>query len=134
MSAVRVAVASRDGKNINEPFGRARKFYIYEVGEKIALREVREVEQENDHESKINLVQDCEILIASRIGHNVVEALFFSDVYPLIISEEIHKTLEKLRPRIRAFRLRDTHEDGKFLQKWENSVSYTNLETVKNGI
>lgn len=116
MSAMRVAIASNDGKNINEPFGRARKFYIYDVDEKVALREVREAGFSIGHIERMSLVQDCDILIASRMGQETVDALFFSDIYPLVISDEIEKTLEKLRSRIRAFGLRQAKEIRSYSQ------------------
>lgn len=107
---MRIAVASSDGIQIDQPFGCAGKFYIYEVGEQIALREVREAKQEHDHEARISLIQDCEVLIASKIGCNVVDALFFAGIYSLIISGEVGKTLQKLRPKINVFSLREKNE------------------------
>lgn len=106
---MKVAIASSDGKRVDEPFGCARKFYIYEVGEKIALLEVRKVEiLEHDHEARIRLISDCDLLLAVKIGCTAVDALFFSKIYPLAIDrEEIQKALERLRPRIASFRLRE---------------------------
>ncbi|MRR06464.1 MAG: hypothetical protein EG828_05895 [Deltaproteobacteria bacterium] len=41
-----IAVASRDGKEINEHFGHAELFYIYEVeGDAVTLKEERRVEK-----------------------------------------------------------------------------------------
>lgn len=111
---MKVAVASGNGKLIDQPFGCAEKFYVYEVGERIELREVREA-REHDHKARICLIQDCEVLIASKIGCSVIDALFFSGVYPLVIRGEVGKTLYKLRPRISVFRLREKNE-GKPLQ------------------
>ena len=41
-----IAVASQDGKEINQHFGHADLFYVYEVeGENVTLKEEKRVEQ-----------------------------------------------------------------------------------------
>lgn len=100
-----MAIASSNGEYIDIPLGCAEKFYIYEVGEKIIFSETREVKNKNNHETIINLIQDCEVLIASKIGCNLVDMLFFSEIYPMVINGEIQKTLKELQPKIHSFRL-----------------------------
>jgi predicted Fe-Mo cluster-binding NifX family protein len=106
---VKVAIVSADGKNIDEPFGCATRFFIYGVGEKIELLEVREAKPGHDHAARIDLISDCEILLTSKIGCDVVYTLFFSGIYPLVLRGEIPRILERLRPRVSCFRLRSPY-------------------------
>jgi predicted Fe-Mo cluster-binding NifX family protein len=106
MRMVKVAVASSDGKRIDEAFGCATKFYIYDVEEKIALLEIRRFEGlEHDHEGRINLIRDCAILVASKIGCSV-DVFFATGIYPLVSKVRVRQVLERLRPRIGFFKLR----------------------------
>jgi len=106
MKMVKVAVASSDGKRVDEPFGCTRKFYIYDVGEEIALLEIRGVEGlEHDHEGRINIIQDCRILITSMIGCSV-DTFFAAGIYPLVSKVRVQRILERLKPRISFFKLK----------------------------
>ncbi|MCR5702544.1 MAG: dinitrogenase iron-molybdenum cofactor biosynthesis protein [Lachnospiraceae bacterium] len=73
-----IAVASSDGIVVNSHFGRASKFYVYEVsdGDKVSLLEQRNVIpvcEGGNHDSdrlKENLLTfgDCKYMLVSRIG------------------------------------------------------------------
>ncbi len=109
----RVAVASTDGKYINEHFGRAKAFYIVDLSENgYSYVETREVSpccknhdhNESDFDKVINTLSDCDGIFLSRIGAiasaylishglRVFEAPgFIDDVMNKVISE---KFLEK---------------------------------------
>ncbi len=74
----RVAVASSDGIVVNNHFGRARDFYIYQVDhtEQIHFQEKRSVipvcdggnHDDDKLEENIKKLQDCNYLLVSRIG------------------------------------------------------------------
>lgn len=77
----RVAVASTDGKVVNQHFGRAEEFYIIEVDlagpdtlRCIEKRKVNVVCEGGDHDDKrleeaISGIDDCGYVIVSRIGN-----------------------------------------------------------------
>ena len=83
---MKVAVVSSDGKVINQHFGKASRFYIFEVDSgKIQFLEVRETtplcgsaDYGNPEEvlgRTISLISDCEALLCSRIGNRPQEEL-----------------------------------------------------------
>ncbi len=107
----RFAVASRDGKRIDEHFGHAKEFFIYELERgRVYLLEKRKVdlycegpEECGNEEEKlgniINTIEDCDYILVSRIGHypegilkgkgkKVIQTLGYID-------EEIHKAAIK---------------------------------------
>jgi predicted Fe-Mo cluster-binding NifX family protein len=75
-----IAVASRDGKEINEHFGHAELFYIYDVeGENVTLKEEKRVEKycsdDPDHglrkpvlASTAEALKDCRAVVCAQIG------------------------------------------------------------------
>jgi predicted Fe-Mo cluster-binding NifX family protein len=74
----RVAVASSDGIVVNSHFGRAGKFYIYQISEdeELHLIEERKVvpvcEGGNHNDERLNenldRLKDCDFILVSRIG------------------------------------------------------------------
>lgn len=83
---MKVAVVSSDGKVVNQHFGKASRFYIFEVdGEKIQFLEVRETipvcgSADEGHADDvlgraISLISDCKVLLCSRIGSRPQEEL-----------------------------------------------------------
>lgn len=77
---MRIAVASKDGRVINQHFGHVERFLIYEAdGSGIRFVEERSVErycagteahlyEDNKFEKVYQAIKDCSILLASRIG------------------------------------------------------------------
>ncbi len=75
-----IAVASRDGKEINEHFGHADLFYIYEVdGDTVSLKEERTVEKycsdDPDHglrkpvlQATAEALKGCRAVVCAQIG------------------------------------------------------------------
>lgn len=98
----KVAVASTDGLTINEHFGRAKEFWIYEVNEKGAyiFLERREVPQIIDpvhkHTASIvaKLLADVEVVLVARIGPQAELELLSVGAFALAISGSIDKALE----------------------------------------
>ncbi len=83
---MKVAIVSTDGKVINQHFGKASKFFIFEVDcGKIQFLEVRETiplcgSADYGHADEvlsriISLISDCEALLCSRIGSKPQEEL-----------------------------------------------------------
>ena len=75
--AVRVAAASSDGKVINQHFGRATQFLIFDIEEKsiriVERRFSQCVCESGDHDDNrladtVDLLRDCRIILVSRIG------------------------------------------------------------------
>ncbi len=84
---VKIAVASTDGKIVNQHFGRADTFYIVEAdteaAEQFELQEIRTVNafceggEHNDARLKkaIEEIADCEYVLVSKIGYRAANAL-----------------------------------------------------------
>lgn len=109
---VKIAVASTDGKVVNQHFGRADSFLILEADEDTA--QFKLAEQRNavpvchggDHEDQqmkeaVSNLSDCQYVLVSRIGvraRNELEALGLA-VYeiPGIISESVDKLIRYIK-------------------------------------
>ena len=102
----RIAVATSDGIVVNNHFGRARAFYIYEYeGEEPDLLEVRKLPpvcETGEHDEarlkeNVERLSDCTHLLASRIGDGARAVLeqYGINVYeiPGVISESIDKMI-----------------------------------------
>jgi nitrogen fixation protein NifX len=65
-----VGIVSSDGKNINEHFGRAEKFYIYEIdGNNIEFIEERDAkEYSGNWEVHYEILKDCAYIFAGAAG------------------------------------------------------------------
>lgn len=77
MDSTRIAVASSDGIVINNHFGHAKMFYIYQVDDEkpvfLEKRDVVPVCECGNHDElrlkeNLELLADCEYLLVSRIG------------------------------------------------------------------
>ena len=72
--SIRFALASSSGITIDEHFGEASTFYIYDKGEKtVDFREKRVCRCSNEHsqesfDRKIEVITDCKALFVFRIG------------------------------------------------------------------
>ncbi len=84
---LKLAIASSDGKVINQHFGKARKFIVIESdGENIKVLDVRENKpacgsleygghEDNVLDKSISLIGDCDAVLCSRIGGGAAEGL-----------------------------------------------------------
>lgn len=110
MDSMKIAIASSDGIVVNNHFGRARSFYIYQVqSEKIIFLETRQVSPVcdcgNHDEIKLNenlsRVSDCDYLLVSRIGDGarIAAANMGIDAYeiPGIIENSINKLIQYIK-------------------------------------
>ena len=94
MKKLKVAVVSSDGKVINQRFGKASRFLIFEVDRgKIQFIEIRETKplcgstdygHADDALSRtISLIADCEAVLCARIGSGAEEELRKNGIKPL---------------------------------------------------
>ncbi len=102
----RVAVASSDGREINEHFGWARHFLIYYLTEgKFKLGEVREIDSPHcgavQHDGAAldeiaESLSDCRLVLASRIGPGAAQLLRLKGIQSFEVADSIDQTLAKL--------------------------------------
>jgi len=102
----KIAVASTDGKVVNQHFGRADKFYIIEVNDKneFKLSETRETaaacqggsHDDNGLELTVELLSDCKYVLVSQIGPGAEYALSKKGVTAFAIAHYIDEAVTKL--------------------------------------
>lgn len=104
MMSLRVAVASSDGITVNEHFGKASRFLIfdikYDLVELIEERNTIPICRTNGHveekiDETIKLISDCEVVLVSKIGMGPELALQGKGIKVFEISMEINKALER---------------------------------------
>lgn len=101
---IRAAIASTDGKVINQHFGHAEQFYIVKINEdNYEFLEVRNVcascmggsHEAGNFENTAKILEDCSVILVSRVGPGAYEFLtrrgFKVLEEPGIIAEVIHK-------------------------------------------
>ena len=102
---IRIAVASSDGIVVNEHFGRAQKFYIYDSDEsELKLVEIRnvtpvcELGNHDDDRLKENAktLSDCQYLLVSKIGQGALRVLESLGVESFEIPGIIQESIEQL--------------------------------------
>lgn len=106
----RVAVASTDGKVVNQHFGKAEKFYILEADEEgsfacLEIRKVNPVCEGGEHndtqlEEAIKNLQDCPYVLVSRVGNRAEIALDVAGIrvfeLPGLISDSVVEMVKYL--------------------------------------
>ena len=102
----KVAVASSDGIVINQHFGRADTFYIYEVTEtgKYRLLETRIIapvcnggnHDDNGLWDNVSKFKDCKYILASRIGMGAANAMEQSGIIPMELPGIIGNSIGRL--------------------------------------
>jgi nitrogen fixation protein NifX len=117
---MKVAFATTDGKNVDEHFGRAGKFAIYEMtGEGYHFVETRKFSDgmdksvtdtkdmgplhDNAVQSKIDRLADCKLVYMTEIGGPSAARLVKKGMMPMKVKEPvaIENALEKLEETIR---------------------------------
>lgn len=103
MSIHRVAVASTDGKVINEHFGRASRFLVFEINgtETFKFIETRETypvcRPEGHHQQGLELatqlLQDCRAVLVSQIGPGAAATLQQRGIRPIVRPDFIDTAL-----------------------------------------
>lgn len=107
--SIRVAVASSDGKFINSHFGRTKSFLIFDVENKkykfIEKRENNPACYFGEHtyegmEKSIELISDCNAIIASRIGIGAATLLIKNGIHPYEVVGFINDVLDQFASSI----------------------------------
>ncbi len=102
---VRVAVATRDGKHVNEHFARARRFLVYDhVDGCWECREERHNQvpfSGNGHcdnllEKTADLIADCGGVIVEHIGPGATDFLLGRRIMPITLNGPIEAALQVL--------------------------------------
>ena len=109
---IRIAVASSDGIVVNNHFGRASTFYIYDVDadKEIRLVETRKVKpicdggnhEDNRLKDTVVKFRDCDYLLVSRIGNS---AAALAESYGILVCEipgEIGESIKQLIKNIKV--------------------------------
>lgn len=100
-------MVSSDGKVINQHFGKASRFLIFEVDcSEIRFIEAREIAplcgsaecgHADDALSRtISLISDCEAVLCARIGSGAEEALRKNGIEPIEAPYFIHEALKNI--------------------------------------
>lgn len=108
---MRVAVVSSDGKVINQHFGKASRFLIFEVGDgKIQFIEERkntplcgsaeDGHADNALSRTITLISDCQAMLCARVGGGAEEGLRNSGIIPIEAPYFIHEALKNITSHI----------------------------------
>ncbi|HEX3013301.1 MAG TPA: NifB/NifX family molybdenum-iron cluster-binding protein [Methanobacterium sp.] len=106
----KVAIASSNGKSVDQHFGQAADFLIFEIkeNEDFEFIEVRKnippsddpdlfENHDNALAKSVDLISDCDVVLASQIGPGAVKALLSCKIRPYSIPNLlIEKALKKL--------------------------------------
>ena len=104
---MQVAVASSDGKVVNQHFGKATQFIIFEASDSaIELKEVRSndpscgTEEFGGHtddalQRAISLISDCEAVLCSRIGQGAYDELMGHGILPFEARDFVEEAIKK---------------------------------------
>lgn len=102
----RIAVASLDGKVINEHFGRAKEFYIVDINRDgtyafIEKRAIDPLCHSGEHaeaalEATVNALHDCVAVLVSRIGVAAKRTLELNKIAVFEQPDYIESALSKL--------------------------------------
>lgn len=102
----KIAVASTDGKVVNQHFGKADQFFIIEVDEDshfelIETRKITPVCDGGDHDDdamlrNVNLLSDCQYALVSRIGQRAENLLEDHGISVYVIPDIIEDAINKL--------------------------------------
>lgn len=103
---MRVAVASSDGKYVNQHFGRATQFLIFDLleGQEKAFVELRlnqpscnwEAPSEPGHKRTIELLADCQAVVVSMIGGAATQTLARHGLTAFQIPDFIEEALKQV--------------------------------------
>ena len=102
----KVAVASSDGIVVNQHFGRADTFYIYEVAEtgqcrQLETRTVTPICNRGEHDDNalqdnMSKFQDCRYLLVSRIGTGAANAAEQLGITPMELPGMIEESIGRV--------------------------------------
>ncbi len=95
---MKVAFATKDLENINEHFGWAKQFAVYEINkEGYFLKEVVKTDFDDNNEAekiqaKIDAIKDVSIMYCEAIGPTAAAKVINNKIHPIKVTEE--KTIE----------------------------------------
>lgn len=102
----RIAVATSDGIVVNQHFGRADKFRIYDINQDNTFdfkeeRTVGPVCQAGSHDDlqmkeSVSRLTDCKYVLVSRIGQGAINALEQMGINPMELPGIIEESVQKL--------------------------------------
>jgi nitrogen fixation protein NifX len=130
---MKVAVASQDGTVVDQHFGHATQFLIYETeAEGCRLVEIRKNHppcgtatdgeeaghSEDRMQNSVDLLSDCRAVIVAQIGHAAVARLSDRGIHAFVIPDFIDSALRRLKASGRLDEL-VTPGEGQF--KWLHS-------------
>lgn len=101
----KVAVASSDGKVVNQHFGKATQFLIFEMEENtfrfLELLKTNPFCNNSEHEdnkllSAVEALEGCRAVVISQIGSGAAEALINKGIDPLDVHNFIEDALKDL--------------------------------------
>lgn len=108
---LRVAVASSDGKYVNQHFGHARQFLIFDLQEngKYKFIELRKntpscsggASNDNARKKTLKLLKDIDVVLVSQIGPGAAESLISRGIKPYKMPTFIVEALRELTPEIK---------------------------------
>ena len=115
----KVAVASSDGKFINQHFGRSRQFLVFavnETDESFTFQELLTTEavcagqhhDENQLAALANLLSGCHFVLATRIGPGAERLLAEKGIRALEYTAFIEDALKKLALSLRRLKWKTT--------------------------
>jgi predicted Fe-Mo cluster-binding NifX family protein len=102
---IKVAIASSDGKMVNQHFGHAKQFLIFELsGDGFDFLELRAnvptcnqgKHEVADLDRAAELIKDCTYLVASQIGQGAAGVLLAKGIRAYVDADFIENTLSKL--------------------------------------
>ncbi len=103
--SARVAIASSDGKFVNQHFGRAQQFLIVDINDdgSYEFLEIREntpschVEgHDSSIEDTLDLISDCDGVLVSQVGPGAADKLIERGIQPIIIPMLIDEAIKKV--------------------------------------
>jgi len=113
--AYKIAVASSDGIVVNNHFGRAKDFYIYQIEDKeqvhfLEKRSVIPVCECGNHDNEklrtnLEKLKDCKYLLVSRIGSGAADMAAESGIESYEIPGMIEESIEQLIKYIKVKKL-----------------------------
>lgn len=102
----RVAVATSDGVTVNEHFGKAKFFRVYELDgsgyryaetrDAVEACQHRRTHSETDFDRVISLLSDCRALFVQKIGEGAAAYLISKNVRVFETDEAIEPLLKKI--------------------------------------
>lgn len=102
----KIAVASNDGININEHFGRAAFFRVYEIKDgkhsfvelrdAVAVRQQMHSHSQSDFDRIIGLLSDCDAVFVSKIGEGAASYIISKGVRVFEVHGEIDAVFKKI--------------------------------------